>query len=91
MQALINHLSQGFALSSVEMSGVLSAANGYLYRDDEGKLIRDKAYTLLKEVVDEVRDYGKFAFRNAPEHAKGYSSKYERDRAKAYRRSLKEE
>ncbi|MBR8534267.1 hypothetical protein KDU71_01760 [Carboxylicivirga sediminis] len=73
-----------------EMSGVLSAANGYLYRDDERKLIRDKAYTLLKEVVDEVRDYGRFAFRNDPEHVKGYSSKYARDQAKAYRRSLKE-
>jgi len=59
-----------------EMSGVLSAANGYLYRDDERKLIRDKTYTLLKEVVDEIRDYGQFAFRNDPEHVKGYSSKY---------------
>lgn len=74
-----------------DMSGLLAAANGYLYRDDERKLIRDKAYTLLKEVVDEIRDYGRFAFRNDPEHVKGYSSKYERDRAKAYRRSLKEE
>ncbi len=73
-----------------EMSGVLSAANGYLYRDDERKLIRDKAFTLLKEVVDEVREYGQFAFRNDPEHVKGYSSKYARDQAKAYRRSLKE-
>lgn len=73
-----------------EMSGVLSAANGYLYRDDERKLIRDKTYTLLKAVVDEIRDYGKFAFRNDPEHVKGYSSKYQRDQAKAYRRSLKE-
>lgn len=73
-----------------EMSGVLSAANGYLYRDDERKLIRDKTYTLLKEVVDEIRDYGKFAFRNDPEHAKGYSSKYVRERAKAYRSSKNE-
>jgi hypothetical protein len=73
-----------------EMSGVLSAANGYLYRDDERKLVRDKAYTLLKEVVDEIRDYGQFAFRNDPEHVKGYSSKYVRDRAKAYRSSKNE-
>ncbi|MBK3519951.1 hypothetical protein [Carboxylicivirga marina] len=72
-----------------EMSGVLSAANGYLYRDDEHKLIRDKAYTLLKEVVDEIRDYGQFAFRKDAEHVKGYSSKYLRDRSKAYRQSQK--
>ncbi|WP_289055176.1 hypothetical protein [Carboxylicivirga marina] len=74
-----------------EMSGVLSAANGYLYRDDEGKLIRDKSYTLLKEVVDEIRDYGRFVFRNDPEHVKGYSSKYVRDRAQAYRSSKNEQ
>jgi len=70
-----------------EMSGVLSTANGYLYRDDERKLIRDKTYTLLKAVVDEIRDYGRFAFRNDPALAKGYTSKYVRDRAKAYRSS----
>lgn len=89
----INYDAAKFDLANTmasEMSGVLSAANGYMYRDDERKLIRDKAYTLLKEVVDEIRDYGKFAFRNNPEHVKGYSSKYQRDQSRAYRRSLKE-
>lgn len=70
------------------MAGLLGAVNGQMYTDDETKLIRDKGYTLLKQVVDEIRDYGKFVFRNDADHVKAYSSKYERDRSAAYRRSL---
>ncbi|MCG8579436.1 MAG: hypothetical protein MI866_05945 [Bacteroidales bacterium] len=74
-----------------EMTDLLATANGYLYRDDEHKLIRDKAYTLLKEVVDEIRDYGRFAFRNDRDHVKGYSSKYRRERSRAYRQGQNNE
>ena len=73
------------------ITGLLGAGNGQMYTDDESKLIRDKGYTLLKKVVDEIRDYGKFVFRKDTEYVKGYTSKYERDRAAAYRRSKKAE
>ncbi len=52
--------------------------------------MRDKAFTLLKEVVDEVYEYGRFVFRNDADHVKVYGSKYKRDRAAAYQRSKKE-
>lgn len=77
-------------LMANEMGDILATANGYHYRDDDRKLIRDKTYTLLKQVVDEVREYGKFAFRNDKEHVKGYASKYERDKSRAYRKAKKE-
>lgn len=69
------------------MAGILGEVNGRMYMDDESKIIRDKAFTLLKEVVDEVHEYGRFVFRNDPEHRKAYSSKYTRDRNNKYRRS----
>lgn len=69
------------------MAGLLGAVNGQMYTDDETKIIRDKGYTLLKQVVNEIRDYGKFVFRKDADYVKGYSSKYERDRAAEYRRS----
>ncbi|MBI9063495.1 MAG: hypothetical protein JEZ14_16050 [Marinilabiliaceae bacterium] len=71
------------------MAGLLGAVNGQRYADDDTKSIRDKGYTLLKKVVDEIRSYGKFVFRKDAEYVKGYTSKYERDRAAAYRRSQK--
>lgn len=73
------------------MAGLLGAVNGQMYTDDESKLIRDKGYTLLKKVVDEIRSYGKFVFRKEAEYVKGYTSKYERDRAAAYRRTVQAE
>ena len=39
-------------------------------------MIRDKAYTLLKWAVDEIRECGRFVFWRTPERLKGYSSPY---------------
>ena len=74
-----------------KMGGLLGAVNGHMYVDDEIKVIRDKSYTLLKGVVDEIRKYGRFVFRKNPDHAKSYSSKYNRDKSSAYRRKQAEE
>ena len=74
-----------------KMGGLLGAVNGHMYVDDEIKVIRDKSYTLLKSVVDEIRNYGRFVFRKDAEHVRSYSSKYSRDKSSAYRRKLEEQ
>jgi hypothetical protein len=73
------------------MGGLLGAVNGEMYVEDEIKVIRDQAFTLTKQVVDEIRKYGRFVFRNDPKIAKSYSSKYSRDKSSAYRRKLAEQ
>ncbi|BAX81976.1 hypothetical protein [Labilibaculum antarcticum] len=65
--------------------GLLGELNGHMYFEDDIKLVRDKAYTLTKEIVDEVRSYGKFVFRNNPVKREAYTSKYSRERMAAYR------
>lgn len=72
---------------SERMSELLADVNGNMYVDDERKVIRDKAYTLVKVLVDEIREYGKFAFRKDEDHVRLYASKYQRDRKAEYRRS----
>ena len=80
------------ALSESErMANLLAEVNGTMYVDDENKVIRDKAFTLVKILVDELRDYAKFAFRNDPERLKLYTSKYQRDQQAEYRRNKKSE
>lgn len=69
-----------------KMSGLLGAVNGHMYVDDETKVIRDQAYTLLKPVVDEIRNYGRFVFRKNADHVKSYSSKHNRDKYNSYKR-----
>lgn len=80
------------ALSESErMANLLAEVNGSMYIDDENKVIRDKAFTLVKNLVDEVRDYGKFAFRKDADRVKLYTSKYQRDQKAEYRRKQKSE
>lgn len=43
---------------------------------NETLIIRDKAYTWLKEIMDEVRAYGKFVFHDNPERQKRYISEF---------------
>lgn len=74
-----------------KMSGLLGAVNGHMYVDDEIKVVRDQSYTFLKQVVDEIRNYGRFVFRKNPDHVKSYSSKYSRDKSSAYRRKQAEQ
>ncbi|MGZ2371581.1 hypothetical protein ACXR6G_17510 [Ancylomarina sp. YFZ004] len=65
---------------------LLGAVNGHMYVDDETKVIRDQAYTLLKQVMDEIRNYGRFVFRKNTDHVKSYSSKHNRDKYNSYKR-----
>lgn len=58
------------------MGDLLGATNGERKEVSETMLIRDKAYTLLKQAVDEIRECGKFVFWRTPDRLKGYNSDY---------------
>ena len=40
------------------------------------KILRDRAYTYLKQLMDEIRAYGKYAFWNDEEKQRRYASEY---------------
>jgi hypothetical protein len=61
-----------------EMSELLARANGSKNEDNKAKVLRDKAYTYLRGIVNEVRRFGKFVFRKDADHAAKYASAYNR-------------
>ncbi|RUT79674.1 hypothetical protein [Ancylomarina longa] len=71
------------------MGTLLGDINGRMYFDDELKIIRDKAYTLTKKAIDEIRSYGKFVFRKDLKKLQAYASKYHRERQQEYRKQKK--
>ncbi|WP_319482928.1 hypothetical protein [uncultured Draconibacterium sp.] len=58
------------------LADLLAEANGDKADPNESKIIRDKAYLHMKELVDEIREAGKYVFRKDPNRLKGYSSDY---------------
>jgi len=71
-------LDQAIVLSD-ELARILAIANGEKAEDGSAKILRDKAYTYLKEAVDEIRRVGKFVFRTNPERLVGYQIQYYKD------------
>ena len=65
------------------MGNLLGATNGERKEDSEAMLIRDKAFTYLKQAVEEIRECGKFAFWRTPERLKGYNSDYWKQQKKS--------
>ncbi len=63
--------------SAEALSPLLGATTADTYSSNEVKVLRDAAYTHLKGVIDEIRDYGQFVFRKA-ERKKAYASNYMR-------------
>lgn len=59
-----------------QMADLLAMANGDKADQSESKIIRDKAFTHLKELVDEIREAGKYVFWRDPQRYKGYVSQY---------------
>ncbi|SHF94614.1 hypothetical protein SAMN05444274_11453 [Mariniphaga anaerophila] len=59
-----------------ELADLLAEANGDKSDPNYSKTIRDKAYTHLKALVDEIREAGKYVFRKDKNRLKGYSSEY---------------
>lgn len=81
-----------FDMAGFEEAADLAASMSLILADahseeniNKARLIRDKAYTHLKEVVDEIRDAGKFIFRYEPEILEKFSSDYIRKLNKEYR------
>jgi len=61
-----------------ELADLLAEANGDKADQNESKVIRDRAYTHLKKLVDEIREAGKYVFRKDKNRYKGYISQYRR-------------
>jgi hypothetical protein len=66
------------ASMSDELASLLGVARGEKAADSEAKVLRDRAYTLLKEAVDEVRAVGQFVFWRDEERKVGYASAHKR-------------
>lgn len=64
------------ATMSSDMSALLAAMNGERAENNSAKTARDKAYTLLKNAVDEIREAGKYVFWKDSNKLKGYVSQY---------------
>jgi hypothetical protein len=68
-----------------ELSALLALANGTNGGDASAKATRDKAFSYMKKVVDEIRNTGQYVFWRDEERRKGYVSQYlkrTRDRLK---------
>ena len=68
------------AEASAAMAELLAAANGDKSVQNETKMIRDKAFVHLKQLVDEIRDAGKYVFWKNEKRLKGYRSEYLRQK-----------
>lgn len=67
---------------SGEMAALLAKTNGERLSNSHLKVTRDKAYTYLKQAVDEIRHHGQYVFWRDAERAKGYVSRYNKRRSK---------
>ena len=74
------------ANSADTIAQLLARVNGDRLSGNDGRSLRDKAYTYLKEIVDEVRACGKYVFHDNDARFSGYSSAYFRRK----KRSLSE-
>lgn len=71
------------AKEAAELGELLAVVNGDRGEHSEIKTLRDKAYTLCKNSIDEIRACGQYAFRRNPDRLKEYGSAYFRRQNKA--------
>lgn len=64
---------------SEEMADLLAESNADGSSPNENKILRDKAYTYLKEAVDEIRYHGQHVFWRNDGRKKGYVSQYHKN------------
>ncbi len=64
------------ANTSDSLSIVLANSNGEKMKDNEKRILRDKAYAHMKEAVDEIRRVGQYVFWRDEVRRKGYISRY---------------
>ena len=73
----------GVAVSTADMlNELLFLINGDRGEQSEIRLLRDKAYTLSKSIMDEIRACGQYAFRLTPDRVKGYVNTYAQSESK---------
>jgi hypothetical protein len=75
------------AVLSDQMGELLAKANGERLSENEIKLLRNKAYTHMKQAVDEIRRTGQYVFWQDNERKKGYKSKYFRRRPQSQKKA----
>ncbi|MBK6264584.1 hypothetical protein JKA74_05995 [Marivirga sp. S37H4] len=64
------------ASQASDLNILLAKSNGERREDNQPKITRDKAYSYLKQAVDEIREAGKYIFWKDEVRKKGYTSKY---------------
>jgi len=70
------------AATSAEMAALLSQSTTDRKKENVNRIIRDKAYTYVKQALDEVRACGQFVFWRDDARSKGYVSQYFKNRRK---------
>jgi GTP cyclohydrolase II len=66
------------AQMSDDLSAVLALVNGEDTVEDNTKKMRDKAYTYMKQAMDEIRTTGQYVFWRDEDRKKGYVSTYQK-------------
>ena len=74
------------AQTAAEMTALPSEISDCEQARRNAKKLRDRAYTHLKEAVDEIRRCGQYVFRRDKERLAGYRSHYLRRKKKAVRK-----
>ncbi|WP_299248206.1 hypothetical protein [uncultured Aquimarina sp.] len=64
------------AVRANELADLRAKANGARLDNAKAKIMRDRAFTHLKEAMDEIRATGKYVFRKDAERYRGYISRY---------------
>lgn len=83
-------LDQAAAMSA-ELGELLGQATASREDNSAARILRDKAYTHLKEAVDEIRTCGQFVFWRDEARIKGYVSQYHKRRNRNSAPEVKEE
>ena len=75
------------ATTADTLSDLLAQATTDREENNIARVIRDQAFTYLKQAMDEVRNCGQYVFWRNEERLKGYSSRYFRKACPAARSS----
>ena len=78
------------AATSTAMANLLAQSNGARMSDNKLKTLRDKAYTYMKQAVDEIRHHGQYIFWRNEERKKGYVSRYVQTHFSRTKKELKQ-
>jgi hypothetical protein len=80
----------GFDVTTLDTAASLSAELATLYsevstvqnEENTERVVRDKAYTYVKQALDEIRNCGQYVFWRSDARLKGYVSQYYKNRRK---------